>query len=164
MSDSVRKSSAKRPIPLDEKMVVADDLKKAGEEILGSYKVLEEAWKKAEEKLLPAHVPSNVKVEVDYQTHAGGEDYYYLGYGKIKGQWKICLVEDTIHPDEEREEDCDYGKWTPIAEASVYWRMEMIKHFPALAAEVVAVTRKYVNDIKKQAADFEKSLTLFELL
>lgn len=164
MSDSVRKSSAKKVVPF----LGTDDIKKAGEEILVSYKVLEDVWKKAEEKLSFSHVPVNVKVKVgsgfigsNLQPH--GEETTYLGYGRVKGQWRICLVEEQIFYSGSDPEEMETSTWTPISEASVHWRMEMINHFPELCAEVVTITRKFVEELKKKATAFESSLNLFDL-
>lgn len=166
MSDSVRRSSAKRPLPRNENVIDADDIKRAGNEILSSYKALEAVWKKAEEVLSHAHVPEDVKVQVSEEyigsgDEPSGKEIFYLGYARMKGQWRICLAV------QEQEWDLPGGSirwtWTPIAEASVEWRMVMVQHFPALAAEVVATTRRYINDIQAKAKELETALDLLDL-
>src|SRR5687768_15470445 len=102
MSGSVRNSSAKTKAagpPVD-----SDEVRKAGEEITASYKLLEKAWKKAEAKLALAHVPEEVKVRVAGQSYPEGESVTYLAYSKVKGNWRICIIEvENYYPDPEQD-------------------------------------------------------------
>jgi hypothetical protein len=145
---------------------ISTDVDLAGKEIIEGFKAIEEAWKKAEAVLLRAHCPSDVKIKVDYgalghEDHIYGEFVTYLGYLKLRNGWRICLIEEELDYRDPSEE------WrtqlTPITEAPVEKRVEMMDHFDKLAEEVVKVARSMAPNLKKKAAEFEAKLILMEL-
>jgi hypothetical protein len=148
-----RSTSETSPAP------ASDPIQQVGEEIVATYQQLEEAWKKAESILAAAHVPVDVKVKVGNYTHYHHEEPYgdsmmYLGYVKLKNQWRICYITETTwvqQPDDDVE--C-----RPITECPVELRLEMMDWFPKLHEKVIKVTKDYVPKIKEKVAAFENTL------
>jgi hypothetical protein len=141
------------------------DLQKVGEELISSYKMLEDVWNKAESLLSLAHVPQNVMVKVntgyleDEESGPYGEWVQYLAYVKLKSQWRICVIQQTDHYDRP-----DYNhEHTPITECSVDIRLEMIEWFPKLREEVIKVTKSFVPKIKNKVAEFEALLEVLDI-
>jgi len=167
---SARRQRSRAPVsPPAPKPPSNDPIERAGEEILASYKLIEDAWKKAEAKLALAHVPVECKVEVSREPIGGGveeppygEQTNYLGYLKIKDQWRICFIEECEffvgHPDEQFQTSA-----RPITEVAVETRLEMFDWFEKLYAEVLNQTASYVPKIKDRVAQFEAKLDLIDL-
>ena len=164
LNGRLRKSSAPE-VPasnssqLPFKFKKADPIKKAGDEIIAGYQLIEEAWKKAEAKLALAHVPIDVKVKIRSGTIGSDEQPYgsytqFLGYVKIKNQWRICIITESDFFDRPEME----FEYRPITECPVQERLDMFELFPKLYQEVINVTKDFVPVIKDKVAEFEKSL------
>jgi hypothetical protein len=132
-------------------------------ELLEQFKRIEEAWKKAEEKLASTHVPIDVRIKVDedydMEPDGGpiGKQEVFLNYCKAKGARRICLVNRYI----EFPADGSYREEsTPITECPVDQRLEMFDHFEKLYDHCKAVADSYVPKIKERVDQFEKSLEM----
>lgn len=161
MASQSRASSA----PKSQKPASTDVIERTGQELIESFKLIEEAWAKAEAKLALAHVPVDVKIKVedgDFGDDSPGEGYAsFLGFVKQKSSWRICFITiTTTYPmgDERREYDC-----RPITECPVETRLEMFERFPELYEEVLKVAKSYVPKIKESVAKFEQTLLLLDL-
>jgi hypothetical protein len=169
LNGRLRKSSASEvPTPSESELPFkfrkADPIKKAGEEIIAGYQLIEEAWKKAEAKLALAHVPLDVKVKIRAGDIGGEEQPHgsytqFLGYVKIKNQWRICIVTES---DFFNQPETEYN-YRPITECPVEERLDMFELFPKLYQEVIKVTKDFVPVIKDKVADFEKALETIDL-
>lgn len=144
-----------------------DPIQRAGEELVAGYQLIEEAWKKAEAKLALSHVPVDVRIKVGSGSLGDPENPFgdrttYLGYVKLKNQWRICYIEeDDLYggpPDEQFSTSC-----RPVTEIPVETRMEMFDWFEPLYNKVMEVTKSYVPRIKEKVTKFEVTLELIDL-
>jgi hypothetical protein len=132
------------------------------DELLAQFHRIEQAWKVAEDKLAATHVPIDVRVKVSDKYIDGsygnpiGESRIYLGYCKVKGNRRVCIIEEceffNAHPDEVHEDV------KPITECPVDDRLDMFDSFQKLYDEAYAVSKSYVPKIKERVDKFEQSL------
>ena len=166
---SARDSGANGPKkPAIQRLTWVDPMQKAGEELIASYQLIEEAWKKAEAKLALSHIPVEEKVKVGDTEDIGhpdnplGERTKYLGYMKLKNQWRICYIEEDYlycaPPEMENNVSC-----RPITESPVEIRLEMFDHFERLYNKVMEVTKGYAPRIKDKVMQFESALEMIDL-
>ena len=140
----------------------------SGHDLLAQFSRLEEAWKKAEALLASSHVPCEVRVQVS--CHSVSNDIgpnervtTYLAYRKVKGKWRISVVEETEFPDVPDEVGLEPQIETkPVVECPVDVRLEMLDWFDKLYAEVVLATDRYVPKIAKAIKKFEEHLAALE--
>ena len=76
------------------------NLSSTARQLLEEFQLIEEAWKKAEDKLAETHVPIDVRVKVKDGTmdandgQVVGEYAHYLAYIKVKGSRRICWISE----------------------------------------------------------------------
>jgi hypothetical protein len=137
------------------------------DELLTQFQRIERAWQAAEEKLAATHVPIDVRVKVRDEwigppCSVAGEMVVYLAYCKVKGNRRVCVIEEsTFHnayPGEEQEVDVK-----PVTECPVDVRLEMFDAFKKLYDEANAVAKSYVPKIRERVDQFEASLQWIDL-
>lgn len=149
------------------KQAPPDPMKQAGDELVATFGSIEEAWKKAEAKLAPSHVPVDVRVEVasgsiGSEMQPWGHFKEFLGYCKLKNQWRICWIREAQLYHEDPGSDEEY-ECKPVTDCHVALRLEMLDHFEKLYQEVMKVTKDYVPTIKEKLKKFEATLEFIDL-
>jgi hypothetical protein len=138
----------------------------AADELLQEFQRIEDAWKRAEEKLAETRVPVDVRVKVKdsyIELDSGqpvAQETTYLSYSKIKGSRRICVATHYTcysgqYPDEEDER--------PVTECPVDVRLEMFDSFQKLYDEANAVAKSYVPKIRDRVDRFLVDLQCIDL-
>jgi hypothetical protein len=137
------------------------DTPSTAEQLLEQFTRIEQAWKKAEERIASTHCPIDVRVNVSKEWIYGsndciqGETRTYLAYFRVKGSRRICFVVESRFDHPEIHPVLDSK---PITEMPVDIRLEMFDHFQQLFDEVETVSKSYVPKIKERVDRFEAEL------
>jgi hypothetical protein len=142
-----------------------DNLSSTARQLLREFQLIDQVWKKAEDKLAETHVPIDIRVKIRdgninaNDGHVIGEYVQYLGYNKVKGNRRICwIIEQDFFSGE--NEDAVYK---PITECPVDVRVEMFDWYAKLYAEAEAVAKSYVPKLQEAREKFESKLKWIDL-
>ena len=143
-------------------------LSSTARQLLNEFQLIEEAWKKAEDKLAETHVPVDVRVKVKDGTidaddgQVIGEYAHYLGYIKVKGNRRICWISEEVYFNQHEDEEETVCR--PVVECPVDIRVEMFDWYPKLYAEAEAVAKSYVPKLREAREKFESTLKWIDLV
>jgi hypothetical protein len=105
------------------------------------FKVLNKLWEDAEAELRQIPMPEDVvpkhfkSISLDPPNEPRGDSlYYFLGFVKSKGGWRICV--GALYEVSSQPPDDDYH-WKPITECSLDVRVECVPHIGKLYQEVL---------------------------
>ena len=134
------------------------------QQLLEEFQLIEQVWKKAEDKLAETHVPVDVRIKVkdgviENGSAVFGEFSHYLAYTKVKGTRRVCWISEEVYYNENDEE----AIVKPVVECPVDVRVEMFDWYPKLYAEAEAVAKSYVPKLREAREKFEASLMWVDL-
>ena len=134
------------------------------DQLLDEFQRIEQAWRRAEEKLAETRVPIDVRIKVkeggiydDDERSQIGCYTHYLAYTKVKGNRRICWECDRAFSQHE-ESECK-----PVAEMPVDIRIEMFDHFASLYRDAESVAKSYLPKLQAAREKFENTLEWIDL-
>jgi len=122
---------------------------------------LDSLWTQAEDELAAMQLSVSVQIEINTEDRVSGStrqlfwrDATYLGWQKIKMDWRICVGTRTDY----LNTNWPTLEWKPIAECPREQRIELAEHYRVLKAKAKEVRDKFISHAEAAIASIEQAL------